>query len=394
MIRKIWLISLDNGESMMRDEHLLITNRNHTQFVDRVKRYNNDNADYVYVDLGQEQNKDEPHEIIEIGVPGPPGKQGAQGMRGYPGQAGTPGSKGYKGDPGQTGRVGPRGFTGSTGPVGKMGDPGEKGNTGQIGPAGPRGQIGPIGQSGTPGMDGADGPPGSKGIQGEQGPPGPSGLPGKTGPSGPSGLRGPSGPKGEIGSTGPKGPKGDSGDTGDKGNTGSKGDVGPTGPPGPTGPKGDTGPTGPSEIKAFKGFSAYMSQGFVDGHSKSLSEGKTLIFDMTETNTDGVYNTKTGIFKAPSSGMYGFTWTICVDGGKNDGGFGEFGTELVVDGKICGKLHIDTEVRHDDECSTGFVIKYITEGGAARLRNIYSHQGRLLSNENRTRTTFTGWKLN
>ncbi|XP_063448366.1 conglutinin-like [Mytilus trossulus] len=182
--------------------------------VERVKRYNNDNADYIYVDLGQEQNKDEPYEVIEIGVPGPPGKQGAQGIRGYPGEAGTPGSKGYKGDPGKTGRAGPRGFTGSTGPEGQMGDHGERGNTGIIGPAGPSGPIGPIGHSGDHGMDGADGPPGangSKGVQGEQGPPGNSGLPGQTGPSGLSGHPGPSGPTGEIGHTGPEGPKGDSG---------------------------------------------------------------------------------------------------------------------------------------------------------------------------------------
>nr|CBX41745.1 putative C1q domain containing protein MgC1q96 [Mytilus galloprovincialis] len=146
--------------------------------------------------------------------------------------------------------------------------------------------------------------------------------------------------------------------------------------------------------RAFIGFSAYMSQGFVDGHSKSLSYGKTLIFDMTETNTAGVYNTNTGIFQAPSSGMYAFTWTICVDAGINDDGYGEFGVELIVDGKICGKVHADSEKHGDDACSTGFTIKYIREGGAARLRNIHTRQGLLLSSEGKTRTTFSGWKLN
>ncbi|XP_071123781.1 uncharacterized protein, partial [Mytilus edulis] len=146
--------------------------------------------------------------------------------------------------------------------------------------------------------------------------------------------------------------------------------------------------------KAFVGFSAYMSEGFVDGHSKFLSQGKSLIFDQTETNTAGVYNTNTGIFKAPSSGMYAFTWTLCVDSRINDGGIGEFGTELVVDGKACGKLHADTEHAADDACSTGFVIKYVRGGGTVYLRNIYEHQGRILSKENRTRTTFSGWKLN
>ncbi|XP_063416030.1 uncharacterized protein LOC134697677 [Mytilus trossulus] len=146
--------------------------------------------------------------------------------------------------------------------------------------------------------------------------------------------------------------------------------------------------------KAFVGFSAYLSEGFASGHSKSLSQGKSLIFDQTETNTAGVYNTKTGIFKAPSSGMYAFTWTLCVDSRINHGGIGEFGTELVVDGKACGKLHADTEHAGDDACSTGFVIKYVSEGRTVYLKNIYNHQGILLSKEIQTRTTFSGWKLN
>lgn len=137
-----------------------------------------------------------------------------------------------------------------------------------------------------------------------------------------------------------------------------------------------------------------MSHNFVNGHSRSLSQGRTLIFDQTETNTAGVYKRNTGIFKAPSSGMYAFTWTICVNSRINEGGLGEFGTELVVDGHISGKVHADTERGADDDCSTGFVIKYVRGGGTVYLRNIYEHQGRLLSNEDRTRTTFSGWKLN
>lgn len=95
-----------------------------------------------------------------------------------------------------------------------------------------------------------------------------------------------------------------------------------------------------------------MSHGFVDGHSSSLSQGKTPIFDQTETNTAGVYNTNTGIFQAPSGGMYAFTWTICVNSNINEGGYRELGTDLVVDGRICGNVHADTETGGDDACST------------------------------------------
>ncbi|XP_071177986.1 uncharacterized protein [Mytilus edulis] len=138
-----------------------------------------------------------------------------------------------------------------------------------------------------------------------------------------------------------------------------------------------------------------MSQGFVNGYSNSLSQGKTLIFDQTETNTFGVYNTNTGIVQAISSGMYAFTWTICVDSNtKEGGGYGEFGTELVVDGRICGKVHADTETYSDDACSTGFIMKYVREGGTVYFKNTSNHQGRLLSNDGHTRTIFSGWKLN
>ncbi|XP_063397448.1 uncharacterized protein LOC134681738 [Mytilus trossulus] len=149
------------------------------------------------------------------------------------------------------------------------------------------------------------------------------------------------------------------------------------------------------KTRKFIGFSAYMSQGFVNGHSKSLSPGKTLIFDQTETNTDSVYNTNTGIFQAPSTGMYAFTWTICVNSNiKEGGGYGEFVAELVVNGRGCGSVHADTETYGDDACSTGFILKYVREGRTVYLKNTHNHQGRLRSYDGHTRTTFSGWKLN
>lgn len=146
--------------------------------------------------------------------------------------------------------------------------------------------------------------------------------------------------------------------------------------------------------KVFIGFSAYMSEHSVKAHSKSLKKGDTLIFTKTETNSYQVYKTATGVFTAPSSGTYAFTWTLCVDSRIKDGGYGEFGTELVVDGQICGTLHADTESKSDDACSTGFIIKYVRKTGKVYLRNNDDHQGYILSNDSQTRTTFSGWKLN
>ena len=134
-----------------------------------------------------------------------------------------------------------------------------------------------------------------------------------------------------------------------------------------------------------------MSDGFVLQHSQSLLPGNTFIFDKTETNTDQTYDPKTGIFKVPFTGMYAFTWTLCVDSRMDENGqVGEFGSQLIIGGQISGSLHVDTEARADDDCSTGFVMKYITEGATVFLQTTNDHQGALLSNTNVTRSTFSG----
>jgi hypothetical protein len=60
---------------------------------------------------------------------------------------------------------------------------------------------------------------------------------------------------------------------------------------------------------------------------------------------------------------------------------------------VIGRLHADTETLYDDDCSTGFVVKYVLANSKIKIRNDYAHQGKLLSTEGHTRTTFSGWKL-
>lgn len=139
-----------------------------------------------------------------------------------------------------------------------------------------------------------------------------------------------------------------------------------------------------------------MSQSKANQLSQSMTNGDTLIYDRTVSNQNGYYNTRTGIFTAPSSGMYAFTWTLCVDSRHTDGANwsrGEYGTELMYGTAVIGILHADTETSGDDDCTTGFVVKYVLENREIRIRNDYAHQGRLLSIEGHTRTTFSGWKL-
>ena len=106
------------------------------------------------------------------------------------------------------------GFIGLPGPAGPQGPQGVKG---PAGPQGPQGEVGPVGPQGPRGTQGVNGP---QGIQGPKGDPGPQGIQGPKGDPGPQGIQGPKGdpgpqgPKGEQGPVGPQGPKGDVGQSG------------------------------------------------------------------------------------------------------------------------------------------------------------------------------------
>ena len=139
----------------------------------------------------------------------------------------------FIGLPGPAGPQGPQGVQGPAGPQGPQGE------VGPVGPQGPRGVQGNNGPQGIQGPKGDPGPKGDTGPQGEVGPVGPRGLQGATGPQGEQGEQGPVGPQGEVG---PKGEQGIQGKTGPQGVQGVKGD---TGPQGVQGVKGDTGPQGP-----------------------------------------------------------------------------------------------------------------------------------------------------
>lgn len=134
-----------------------------------------------------------------IGLPGPAGPQGPQGVQG------PAGPQGPQGEVGPVGPQGPRGTQGLNGPQGIQGSKGDPGPKGDIGP---QGEVGPVGP---------------RGFQGETGPQGPQGIQGPVGPAGPEG------PKGEQGPAGPEGPKGEQGNQGPVGPQGPKGDVGPQG---------------------------------------------------------------------------------------------------------------------------------------------------------------------
>jgi hypothetical protein len=98
-------------------------------------------------------------QVLDQGLPGPPGQNGPQGPQGAIGIAGPPGPQGIAGPVGSTGPAGPIGATGNQGPAGNPGPQGNTGPQGSIGPQGPQGPAGPTGGTGPQGPVGPVGPP-------------------------------------------------------------------------------------------------------------------------------------------------------------------------------------------------------------------------------------------
>ncbi|XP_059186339.1 collagen alpha-1(VII) chain [Centropristis striata] len=182
-----------------------------------------------------------------IGLAGPPGRVGPQGLKGDSGLPGPAGPPGLQGKSGITGPPGLRGETGQQGPPGPPGERGLQGFVGRAGNVGPPGPAGPPGEAGSPGTNGGKGDKGEVGV----GVPGPRGERGDSGPRGEEGRAGLDGERGSPGDSGLQGDKGEKGDTvlvggpaGEKGNKGETGDRGPKGVQGEKGVKGQEGPLG------------------------------------------------------------------------------------------------------------------------------------------------------
>ncbi|XP_063438824.1 complement C1q tumor necrosis factor-related protein 3-like [Mytilus trossulus] len=130
-------------------------------------------------------------------------------------------------------------------------------------------------------------------------------------------------------------------------------------------------------------FSAHISSGFT---AASLGKGHEVVYDVSDTNVGNGYDNVTGTFRAPSAGVYGFTWTICADN------HGEIQVELVINGRQRGVNHVDSEISNDLDCSTAFVIEKVNMGDFVFIRSTVAGEGLFMS-DGRARWAFSGWKL-
>nr|XP_034334312.1 complement C1q tumor necrosis factor-related protein 3-like [Crassostrea gigas] len=142
-------------------------------------------------------------------------------------------------------------------------------------------------------------------------------------------------------------------------------------------------------------FYAYFGNDF-----KSMPKGSTFVFDVVETNLGNGYNKATGIFTAPSSGLYAFTWTVQAAGKhvvqpiNSNSQYGEINAALMQNGAVKGVIVADTETKYDMDTATAFVVLETKVGDQFQIAvSEWDGQGDIYSNNSNGRTTFSGFMV-
>ncbi|CAC5369657.1 COL8A [Mytilus coruscus] len=129
------------------------------------------------------------------------------------------------------------------------------------------------------------------------------------------------------------------------------------------------------EIREVIAFHAYISK-----------DADRLVFDVTKANQGNGYNSNTGVFTCPKTGMYVFVWVIRMV-------TAEHSTELMINNSVFGSTFLRAK-KGDDGSVSGTAIAHVSKGDTVYVRNhsAYAGDGRILSNLH-GKPTFSGWLL-
>lgn len=115
----------------------------------------------------------------------------------------------------------------------------------------------------------------------------------------------------------------------------------------------------------------------------------TLILDHVETNSGNAYNHHSGVFTAPSNGIYLFSYTVFPDSHS-------YGTiELIVNSQSHAAIFVDSSPADPDlGGTTGVAILYLKQNDVCYLRTHSTHtfNGNIYSSTT-ARTSFSGVKI-
>ncbi|XP_061196430.1 complement C1q-like protein 3 [Saccostrea echinata] len=137
------------------------------------------------------------------------------------------------------------------------------------------------------------------------------------------------------------------------------------------------------QIEEIVAFYAYLSSDLQPGIHH------TIPFDVAITNAGNGYHHSTGVFVAPESGLYVFTWTIRMTHES------AHSMELVVNNMVYGATFMRTHTPEDQNVS-GTVVVHVNRNDDVYVRThqTYAYNAGNIRSDEFSRSTFAGWKLN
>lgn len=126
-------------------------------------------------------------------------------------------------------------------------------------------------------------------------------------------------------------------------------------------------------------FSAYMTHNL-----SNLGNLRILVFDAIFINEGNGYNHYVGVFTAPRTGLYVFTWTIRTYDGY-------YNTQLLVDGLIDGSIYTASNFITDSSSATAVVR--VVAGQSVYIRTGPANNGGAIYSGNAGFSSFSGWTI-
>ena len=101
---------------------------------------------------------------------------------------------------------------------------------------------------------------------------------------------------------------------------------------------------------------AYAFHAELSKELTNLPHNHKVVFDKVHLNEGGAYDSKSGTFTCKEPGIYVFDWTILTQPGKY------FYTDLMVDGVVRGKTHLEAIKSQNTRSGSNMVVVRLKPG--------------------------------
>lgn len=118
---------------------------------------------------------------------------------------------------------------------------------------------------------------------------------------------------------------------------------------------------------------------------QNLPSKSVVVFNSAITNLGNGYNSYTGIFTAPSNGVYVFSWTILGQQWK------KFYTELTLNGNVVARNYVSAVNVQDHPSGSQNVVLEIKKDDKVLVRVQAGHKGQYMYADGWS--SFSGYKL-